>query len=224
MDFAAQPLPWWEAPKGGVEPHAIIAERGRQIRDMQQARRTAVRRCQQMYGVDLSGYGMAPDNTIDRRFSINHLKNAVDTLQAKVSRHRILPFAVTSGGDYMQRKRAEKLSRFIEGAFEDTGFWNKLPKVVLDTLVDGTGIMKIVSTYGRLALEVVPMLDLYVDDAEARYGQPRSIHQQVLMDRSVVMDMYGDADSGLYGSRQTRRYAIEMCKRSEEHTSELQSH
>lgn len=211
MEFTTQPTPWYDAVQTGQDPHVFIAERVKHIRDMQQARRTSVRRCQQMYGVDLSAYGMAPDNTIDRRFSINHLKNAIDTLQAKVSRHRILPFAVTSGGDYMQRKRAEKLSRFIEGAFEDTDFYTKVPRVVLDTLVAGTGCIKIVSTYGRLALEVVPMLDLYVDDAEARYGQPRSMHQQILMDRSVVMDLYGDADSDLYGSRATRRAAIEMC-------------
>lgn len=209
MQWTTQPTPWYDTT--GQDPHVFIVERVKHIRDMQQARRTAVRRCQQMYGVDLSAYGMAPDNTIDRRFSINHLKNAIDTLQAKVSRHRILPFAVTSGGDYMQRKRAEKLSRFIAGAFEDTQFYAKLPRVVLDTLVGGTGCLKIVSTYGRLAVEVVPMLDLYVDDAEARYGQPRSIHQQTLVDRSVVMDMYGDADQDLYGSRATRRAAIEVC-------------
>lgn len=209
MQWTTQPMPWYDTP--GQDPHVFIVERVKHTRDMQQARRTAVRRCQQMYGVDLSAYGMAPDNTIDRRFSINHLKNAIDTLQAKVSRHRILPFAVTSGGDYMQRKRAEKLSRFIAGAFEDTQFYAKLPRVVLDALVTGTGVIKVVSTYGKLAVEVVPMLDLYVDDAEARYGQPRSMHQQTLVDRSVVMDMYGDADSDLYGSRAARRAAIETC-------------
>jgi hypothetical protein len=211
MEFASSNVPWWNARISGNDPHVYITERVKHIRDMQQSRRTSIRRCQQMYGVDLSAYGMAPDNTIDRRFSVNHLKNAIDTLQAKVSRHRILPFAVTSGGDYMQRKRAEKLSRFIEGAFEDTGFFDKLPQVVLDTLVAGTGCIKTVSTYGRLALEVVPMLDLYVDDAEARYGQPRSLHQQFLMDRSVVMDLYGDGDMDLHGSRAMRQAAIQTC-------------
>ena len=211
MEFTTQPTPWYDSLESGHDPHTYIAERVKHIRDMQQVRRTSIRRCQQMYGVDLSAYGMAPDSTIDRRFSVNHLKNAIDTLQAKISRHRILPFAVTSGGDYMQRKRAEQLSRFIEGSFEDTGFYAKVPRIVLDVLVTGTGCVKIVSTYGQLALEVVPMLDLYVDDAEARYGQPRSMHQQILMDRSVVMDLYGDADSDLFGSRAMRRAAIATC-------------
>ncbi len=136
MDYASeQAIQWYGDDQGS--PHAAIAERMKFLLDRQSTRRESIRRCQQIYGVDLGAYGLAPDASIDRRFSINHLKNSVDTLAAKISRAKVLPFAVTSGGDYMQRKRAEKLSRFIDGAFHDTDFWTKSLHVDLATLVDG---------------------------------------------------------------------------------------
>ena len=212
MDYASeQAIQWYGDDQGS--PHAAIAERMKLLLDRQSTRRESIRRCQQIYGVDLGAYGLAPDASIDRRFSINHLKNSVDTLAAKISRAKVLPFAVTSGGDYMQRKRAEKLSRFIDGAFHDTDFWTKSLHVDLATLVDGTGCMKVTSTNGQLQLEVVPMLDIFVDDAEARYGQPRNLIQRHLMDRSVVRALYAHKGAtegnGFYGALATRRACID---------------
>lgn len=208
MEYSEQAQQWFD--KDRSDPHLAVVERVKSTLDSQEARRASVRRCQQIYGVDLSAYGMAPDATIDRRFSINNLKNSVDTLAAKISRVKTLPYAVTSGGDYMQRRRAEKLSRFIEGAFEDTNFYTKSMSVDLGTLVDGTGCAKVTSNNGQLQLEVVPMLDLFVSDAEARYGQPRNLIQRHLIDRNVVMHLYGDSEGdGLVGSRSFRRSSIQ---------------
>jgi hypothetical protein len=202
----------WYA-KQNREPHAAVAQRVKVILDNQLDRRTSVRRSQQLYGVDLRAYGITPDATIDRRYTINHLKNSVDTLAAKISRVKTLPYAITAGGNYMQQQRSKKLSRFIEGAFEDTKFWTKQLNVDLATLVDGTGCMKVTSEYDQLKLEVVPMLDLFVDDAEGRYGSPRNLIQRHLVDRGQVMAMYGDAnsDGDLYGSLASRRAAIETA-------------
>ena len=199
----------WYA-KQNREPHAAVAQRVKVILDNQIDRRTGVRRSQQLYGVDLRAYGFTPDASIDRRYTINHLKNSIDTLAAKVSRVKTLPYAVTAGGNYMQQKRAKDLSRFIEGAFEDCSFWMKQMKVDLASLVDGTGVAKVTSEYDQLKIEVVPMLDLFVDDAEGRYGNPRNIIQRHLMDRGQVMALYGDSntDDGLYGSLAARRAAI----------------
>lgn len=191
------------------DPYAAVIARVKAILGVQEARRMAVRRCQQVYGVDLSAYGMAPDTSIDRRFGINHLKNSIDTLAAKVSRVKTLPFAVTKGGDYAQRRRAEKLTRYLEGAFEQTGFALKIMHADLAALVDGTGCLKVTSEYGKLDIEVVPMLDLFIDDAEARYGKPRNLIQRHLVDRSVVMEMYGGKnEEGLFSTRAARRSAI----------------
>lgn len=207
MDYQEQAQQWYD--KAQREPHLAVVARVKGTLDSQESRRASVRRCQQIYGIDLSAYGQAPDPSIDRRFSINHLKNSVDTLAAKISRAKTLPYTVTSGGDYMQRRRAEKLSRFIEGAFEDTNFYTKSMSVDLATLVDGTGCAKVTSNNGQLQLEVVPMLDLFVSDAEARYGQPRNLIQRHLLDRNVVMHLYGDMDGeGLVGSKSFRRSSI----------------
>ena len=208
MDYTGERQTQWYG-QSEDDPHGAVIARVKFIMDAQSTRRDGIRRCQQMYGVDLSAYGMAPDGDISRRFNINHLKNSIDTLAAKISRAKVLPFAVTSGGDYMQRRRAEKFSQFIEGAFEDTEFNTKAMHVDLATLVDGTGCLKVTSTFGQLGLEVVPMIDLFVDDAEARYGKPRNIIQRHLMDRNVVMEMYGGSQTdGLFGSKTARRSAI----------------
>ena len=212
MDYSTEQATQWYG-DGNDAPHASVVQRVKLILDTQSTRRNSVRRCQQLYGVDLSAYGMAPDATIDRRYAINHLKNSVDTLAAKISRAKVLPFAVTAGGDYMQRKRAEKLSRFIDGAFNDTRFWEKSLYVDLATLVDGTGCIKVTSNYGQLQLEVVPMLDVFIDDAESRYGQPRNMIQRHLVDRSVVRAMYAHKKAtqaeGFFGPLDVRRAAID---------------
>mgnify|MGYP003350095944 FL=1 len=207
MDLGTEQVQWYD--EKNESPHGAVVLRVQNILERQSTRRSSIRRCQQLYGVDLSAYGMSQDQTIDRRYAINHLKNSIDTLAAKVSRVKTLPYAITAGGNYMQQKRAKRLSRFIEGAFEDTKFWTKQLSIDLATLVDGTGCIHCTSDYDQLRLEVVPMLDLFVDDAEGRYGEPRNMIRRHLVDRNVVMRLYGGNDvDGLFGSRADRRTAI----------------
>lgn len=127
----------------------------------------------------------------------NVCRQGVDTLQAKVAKHRPLPQCLTSRGKWAEQKRARKQTQYLEGVFHQTRFFEKhSPMGVRDAGIFGRGIVKIFDEGDFARVERVLPTELLVDDWDARYGDPRSIYQVRTLDVGVCIAKYGRKREG----------------------------
>lgn len=202
---------WWlvenEDPSGAIIG-AVTA-----IRNEVAYRRQMWVRAAQTYGVDLRMFGMPSRNIWDERVAFNVARNTIHTMQAKLARQMPLPSAQTVGADFIQRDRAKRLDRFMNGAFSVANYAKTYPSLLLDVLVFGTAAVNVYVQDGVVCIERIPIFDILVSEAEARYGLPRCLYHRYYMDRSVVMDLFGVDDENLYGSKADRIRAIHDAPR-----------
>jgi len=125
----------------------------------------------------------------------NVCKQAVDTLCAKVAKHRPLPQCLTSRGNWKQQKRARKMTQFLEGCFYQTKVFEKYSAGwVRDAGVFGRGVLKVDRCGKKIGVERVHPWELLTDDWDARYGDPRSIYHVRTLDVGVAMALFGDTE------------------------------
>lgn len=199
---------WWILQSRGEDPSSAVVGTINSIRNETTYRREMWQRAAEVYGTDLRMFGMPIRSIYDQRVSFNVARNAIHTMQAKLARTMPIPSSQTIGGDWIQRDRAKNLDRFFQGAFYSAQYHKTFPQILLDVLVFGTAAVKVYFANGKLQIERVPIFDLLVSEAEARYGTPRCYYHRCYMDRSVVLAMFGEKDKTLYGSVEARRNAI----------------
>lgn len=121
------------------------------------------------------------------RPTFNLIQSATDSLVATITQSRPSPIFLTNAGDYKQRKLSKQLTEFVGGEFYETKAYEKAADVLRDAIVMGTGCMKVYEDRdGKIALDRVLLGEIFVDENEAIYGEPRQMFQMKLMDRSVL--------------------------------------
>lgn len=136
------------------------------------------------------------DDVLEARMGDNQLRAIVRTLHSKTIRHRPKPVVLTQGGSWKLKQKAKNLDTWINGKIAQLKCDNDIfPQAALHALVFGTGIVR---SYGDpeegACLEVIPPYEVFVDDSEARYGSPRSIYIVRVVDRSVLLAKYPEAE------------------------------
>lgn len=124
------------------------------------------------------------------RITYNLIQSCIDTALAKISKNRPKPYFLTNGGDYKQRRKAKRLNRFVEGLFHECNIRLMAPAAFKDAAVFGDGIIHVYPHNGRVAWERVLPSELYVDEIEGFYGEPRQMHRVKSMDRQVVLEAF----------------------------------
>ncbi len=212
---------WWRAAEMNREPHEILNNLSREMRQSQSARFEAYKRQSAIYGSDMSAFGMRESlrEVFEERLALNELANAIETLQSQIFKNRIVPSPQSVGADWFEQERARKLGRWLDGVYDECNFFEDvIPVAGLDTLVWGTGLIKVGSEVeddeGCMVIERIPTIDVRVDDVEGRYGKPRSMYQDMLVDRFVLLDKYGCEDDRYHGKADHRAQCIEDLTQS----------
>lgn len=131
-----------------------------------------------------AAYGYEPSS-----LPYNVSRTAADTLVSKIAKHRPQPQVLTSRASWTNQKRARKMTQAIEGEFYRLRIWEKhAPRGVRDSAVYGPGILTVTDEGKRVVAERVPPRELFVDDWDARYGEPRNYYRVRTMDRGVLLD------------------------------------
>lgn len=125
------------------------------------------------------------------RPTFNIIQSAVDTLVSKISQSRPAPVFLTDNGDYKERLLSKKLNNFIQGEFYRTKTYDKAATCLKDSLVTGSGCLKVYETQDcKVGLERVLLTELLIDPNEGIYGDPRQLFQMKLVDRDVLLDAF----------------------------------
>lgn len=123
------------------------------------------------------------------RPTFNIISSSIDTLVSKIGQNRPTPVFLTDGSDYKQRNMAKKLNNFLVGEFFQTRAYEKMSEILRDSLVTGTGCLKVFETEDkRVGLERVLLTELFTDANESIYGEPRQLYQVKLVDRAVLAE------------------------------------
>lgn len=193
-------MEWWA---DDLEDHDVSGRIGAVVRHIRQ--RTFWRRDMDLLHAGMYGGGAATaalnnDSRVSYSYEPmqmprNVCKQAVDTVQAKVAKHRPLPQVLTDRGNWKQQKRARKLTQYLEGVFHQTKFFEKhWPTLVRDAAVFGRGVVRPYRCGKKVKVERVHPWELLVDDWDARYGEPRSIYHARTMDAGVAIAQFADDD------------------------------
>lgn len=182
---------WWT--KKEDEAASVLWDVARRVRSKNERRYSNLAHFYALYeDADLTSMlpGVFEELTSPATLALNIVRSNVDTLQAKTSKNRPLPKAITFGGKYTERRRARHLSWFFGGDFEENGVWSAYPLVKRDAILTGTGVSIDFPEWGKLAHRRVLGWDIGIDPAEAKNGKPRTLYITQPIDRGVLMDMF----------------------------------
>ena len=130
------------------------------------------------------------------RPTMSVITSCVDTLVSRISQDKPRPVFLTDNGDYRERLRAKQMNNFIQGEFYQTKAYEHGECVLRDACVLGTGAIKVLEDDDeRVALERRLRTDILVDENDAFSGAPRSLYEQMLIERSVLMERFPKAAS-----------------------------
>lgn len=137
------------------------------------------------------------------RPTMNVVQSCIDTLVSRISQSKPRPTFLTDDADYKERNLAKQMNSFIGGEFYQTHAYEKMPLILRDAAVIGTGCLKIFETSDqRVALERTLMTELLVDPNDAMYGDPRQLFQLKLIDKSVLKEIFPDVRSQIEQAEQ----------------------
>ena len=128
-----------------------------------------------------------------RKITFNVCKATIDTACAKIAKAKPRPLFLTTNGNYQQQRRAEKLTQYMDGMFDEIRMWDIGRSCFRDAGIFGTGITKFYKGNGRVCAERAFPDEIVIDELEARDGNPRQLHQRKLAHREVLLDTFPKA-------------------------------
>lgn len=168
------------------------------IKQSQSYRQTENLRFARMYSnKPIRGLSVADYNSIESvsdRLAYNVVKSCVDTAASKIAKNKPKPLFMTENGDFSLKRRAQNLTQYMEGMFDDMDLYSKGQSVFVDAAVFGTGAMKIYIDPSDLKIKAERVLidEIIVDDIEGMYAAPRQMHQIKYIARDVLLEMFPD--------------------------------
>jgi hypothetical protein len=186
---------WWALPDDeAVE--SISATLG-YLQKRQTARITQHVVGARLYGnLSLLGFGglgmlrMAGSGTLKERISYNVVQSALDTITSKIGKNKPRPLFLPSGGNYRIQRKAKGLNRFVEGVFYENKAYNLGPIIFRDAGVFGDGVVHVFAHNDRVKYERVLPSELWIDELDGFYGDPRTLHRTKNVDRQVMLELY----------------------------------
>ena len=142
-------------------------------------------------GLDAFNYSRAVSSyNVSNRVTLNVVQSMVDTVVSKVTKNKPKASFLTSGGDFSLQSKAKKLTKFVEGIFSFTDFYQLAALGFKDSCIFGTGCLKIFVENGEIKAERVFIGEIKIDDIESYYGKPRQMHQEKWISKDVVKAMF----------------------------------
>lgn len=186
---------WWKEPEATARADSI-SRAAAALESDQSARHNMNLLHARMYGnFDISGFGarqyMRGNTTASSRIAFNVTESGVDTLAAKISKHRPRAVCATDGAKFDEQQKAKRLGQFIDGMFSYARVYEKDDDVFVSAGVLGTGGYKIVmDDENKVNLENVFIDEILVDEADARYGKPRQLIHGRLCHRETLIAQF----------------------------------
>lgn len=148
-----------------------------------------------LLGSSFTRASAVPPSPSSQRISYNLCSSVVDTLTSQIAKDKITPTFITSGGRWGMQRKAENLSKFIDGCFYENKIQKKRVEAFRDGAVWGDGFVHVYRTEDdRVGVERVLPHELLIDEIEALVATPRQLHRVKICDREVLKDCFKDVE------------------------------
>jgi hypothetical protein len=203
---------WWDAPQG--DAHLDVFALAHAMEGQQATRRNDNSLHSMLYG-ERNGYDTPQAQAIAELTSdgrkgttYNLIRSAVDTLSAKIAKAKPKASFVTDGGSWSQQRRAKRLDRFTYGAMHRAEAYATGRECFLDAAIEDLGAAKVfVDENGRFVVERVQPDELLVEEADGRYGRPRTLLHRRAVHREVLKALLASLDPDATEDELERRRA-----------------
>lgn len=196
--MASQSIRWWSLE--GKQALEGVWSTVRELEQSSESRLDAYARYLEAYDVELPTNGRrgSPYRRIDEEvLTPNKFRRVLDTIQAKIIRNKILPQAVSTGGDYSTRAKAKGFSLFLEGLLATENMDGHADLAVRDALLCGFAALKVTPELERVNFERLKPWCLHLRDAECNGGMPRRLYYVDDFDRGALADMFPESESAI---------------------------
>ena len=190
--------PWWCLE--GDDCAGAIGSTIDTIRVSQDGTRSNDLRHLRMYrNMQLSGMNWTTPSRVSMGgspLSLNVVRNMVNAVTAKVTKHRPKATFQTYGAGYKARKKARQLEQFVEGMFYKERFREKVPETFRTLAILGTGVIKVCPVgRGNVCMENVFSPELTIDSAEGMHREPRNWYQSKYVDKRWLAERCPDNET-----------------------------
>ena len=124
------------------------------------------------------------------RIKLNVVSSVCDTINSKMAKSRPTIKLLPNDELFSIKSRAKQLEKFIAGVFDESKVYEEGSTAFMDSLLFGTGVLKVFEDEGNVAIERILPTELIVDDVEGFYGKPRQLHQKKEISRDVLHGMF----------------------------------
>lgn len=193
---------WWDDDSDQRGPNFYATAKS--LEDDQEFRKQQNLLHARLYGnIEIMGFGLRdysratliPGAQYVPRVNFNVIASAVDALHAKITKNKPRPSFITDGATWAQQQKARRLDKFMRGVFYETKIHRKASDAFRECEVYGTSAIKLVPTKKkRIAFERVFIDEIFTDDADAFYGEPKQLFQRKWMHRVDVARMTDDPE------------------------------
>lgn len=173
-------LAWWDRPSG--DAHEAVFAAVKHLDQTQPYRRESYVHYLRAYSNRLglmaitgTDFGAAQDQ--GEKIRLNITKSAIDTATANIATNRPRAQYSTVNGPYLERKRAEGQTRFVDGVFNSVKQYVLALDIFLDACINGSGFEKVWQENGEIKVDRVHPDELVWDDNEAKYGKITNLFQ-----------------------------------------------
>jgi len=204
-------LDWWQVDEKDTAGLAgMILERVKHLDQLQQSTRWALALNATLYHGNssegfLANYGLPPVLSWSVAAELggpihNVVASCIDTLVAMVTANKPQATFVTRDGDYNQRIRAEGLTHFGLGLLEQIKAYSMGPRYATDAALFSDGLCKLTAQGQgkdkKIVAERVLRPTMYVDEAEAYYGDARQLYQRIVLTKEIAFAKFGHLQPG----------------------------
>lgn len=123
--------------------------------------------------------------------SLNVVRNMINAVTSKITKHRPKGTFQTFGHGYKGRKRAREMEQFSEGMLYKERFRENAPQIFKDIGTLGTGFAKVCPMGGgKIAMERSFACEITIDSAEGMHRNPRNWQQSKYVDKRWLASRY----------------------------------
>ena len=143
--------------------------------------------------VSLSGANRAEQT--NNRPVYNIIQSCIDTVNSKIARDNPAPYFITSGADYFDKLKAEKMTQFVQGIFQESHLYEKANnKVFRDACVYGLGGLQFALSpiTNKIEAEWCFIDELKIDQYDAQKDDPLNMHRCKMVHKDRLLQMYPD--------------------------------
>lgn len=191
-------MQWWNQPTDQIA--GVIAGLVQRIDQNNVEYRERFMRYARLYGnYEALGFSnLTSTNTFQQTNNLpvyNIIQSSVDTVMSKIVRDNPKPYFITSGADYFDKLKAEKMTQFVQGCWQANNLYDKANnKVFRDAAVYGLGALAFEWNKEKemIDCEWVFIDELKIDLYDAQKGEPRSVHRCKMIPKETLLAKYPD--------------------------------